>query len=355
MAKTKSNNNSIMPPEFHGVFYCSGLRGVGKSTLMSQVERPDLTCYLDFDDGKGRGLDEQLHFGSYRDVMAEMTVRYGRVYKPQQMYEYLDLLLKDIDQDRFTHCVLDNIDYIEQALTVEVKRDPDAYGIGRNNKSGVSNAVTGAFGGPYPGVNQLVSGLISTLHARGVRVVSAIAHVKSVWSAGGIVYNKWKPRGVERWQQMSILSLVLIPGTPDPLPPAALVQKEALGKIKFNNETQEFEKPVRRLPLRLPEANFAEIRRYLKKPADLKNPRPGEVPTPEETLPFSEKFSKEQLTYMTLAAQIELSRDDERNLFAVNDDSLEHAKSMLADGKSAKQVANDLGLKVSDLAKAGLI
>ena len=248
MAKAKGN--SIMPPEFNGVLYTCGLRGVGKSTLLSQVERPDLTCYLDFDDGKGRGLDEQLHFGLYRDVMAEMTVKYGRVYKPQQMYEYLDLLLKEVEQDKFTHCILDNIDYIEQALTVEVKRDPDAYGITRN-KSGVSNAVTGAFGGPYPGVNQLVSGLINTFHAKGIRVVSAIAHVKSVWGSGGIVPNKWKPRGVERWQQMSILSLVVIPGTPDPLPPAALVQKEALGKVKFNNDSGEFEKPIRRLPLRL--------------------------------------------------------------------------------------------------------
>src|SRR3990167_6086604 len=352
MAKTKGN--SIMPPEFNGTFYCAGLRGVGKSTLMSQVERPDLTCYLDFDDGKGRGLDEQLHFGSYRDVMAEMTVKYGRVYKPQQMYEYLDLLLKEIEQDRFTHCILDNIDYIEQALTTEVKRDPDAFGITRN-KAGVSNAVTGAFGGPYPGVNQLVSGLVNTLHAKGIKVVSAIAHVKSVWGSGGIVPNKWRPRGVERWQQMSILSLVVIPGTPDPLPPAALVQKEALGKVKFNSDTQEFEKPIRRLPLRLPEANFAEIRRYLKKPADLRNPKPGEVPTPEETLPFSDRFSKEQLAYMTLTAQLELSHEAERDSFVVTDDRIEQAKAMLADGKSAKKVAAELGLKMSDLAKAGLI
>src|SRR3972149_9134618 len=116
------------------------------------------------------------------------------------MYEHLDKLLAEIKPDTFTHCILDNIDYIEQALTVEVKRDPDAYGITRN-KAGVSNAVTGAFGGPYPGVNQLIAGLVTTLHAKGINVVSAIAHVKSVWGSGGIVPHKWRPRGAERWRQ----------------------------------------------------------------------------------------------------------------------------------------------------------
>lgn len=354
MPTKKDDLKSIMPPEFAGVFYATGLRGVGKSTLMAQVERPELTCFLDFDDGKGRALDEQLHFGLYRDVMAEMTTIYGRVYKPQQMYEHLDKILKDIEPNKYTHCVLDNIDYIEQALTVEVKRDPDAYGITRN-KSGVSNAVTGAFGGPYPGVNQLVSGLINTLHAKGIKVISAIAHVKNVWGAGGVVPNKWKPRGVERWQQMSILTLVVIPGTPDPLPPAALIQKEALGKVGFDSTTLKFEKPQRRLPLRLPEANFDEIRKYLKKPADLKNPKPGEVPTFDEQQPFSDKFSKDQLAYMTMQAQIELGHDKEREAFSVvTPDLIEQAKSMIASGRSAKDTAKELGLTVQDLVRAGV-
>jgi hypothetical protein len=345
-----------MPKEFAGVFYTTGLRGVGKSTLMAQVERPDLTLFLDFDDGKGLGLHEQLKFRQYQDVMADMTNEYGRVWKPIQMYQHLDKIIDGITKDEFTHCILDNIDYIEQALVVEVKRDPDAYNIARN-KSGISNAVTGAFGGAYPGVNQLVSGLINILHSKGIRVVSAIAHTKAVWGAGGIVPNKYKPRGVERWQQMSILSLVVIPGTPHPLPPAALVQKEALGKLSFDSTSGKFEKPIRRLPLRLPEANFEEIKKYLKKPADLRNPKPGEVPTIEEQSPFSDKFSREQLAYMTLAAQVELTRDKENGSgFApVDDHKIAMAKQMLAAGKTVKETAKELGLKIDDLLEAGLV
>ena len=64
---------------------------------------------------------------------------------------------------------------------------------------------------------------------------------------------------------------------------------------------------------------------------------------------------KEKFAYMTLTAQLELSHEAERDSFVVTDDRVEQAKTMLGNGKSAKQVAAELGLKMSDLAKAGLI
>lgn len=348
---------SIMPKEFQGVIFITGNRGVGKSYCAAGVERPDLVLYLDFDDGKGAALHEQLNFANYQDVKADVVGTYGQVYKPAQMYEHIRSILERIESNRYTHAVLDNIDDIEHALTIEVKRDPDGYGIGRNPKTGVSHAVSGAYGGPWPAVNNLISGLVNVMRAKGIKVVTAIAHTKDMWGSGGPVPNKRKVRGVERWQQMSILSLVVIPGTPDPIPPAALVQKEALGKLSFDTHTGKFEKPIRRLPLRLPEANFDEIRKYLKKPADLKNPKPGEVPTFEEQNPFSDKFSKEQLAYMTLSAQIEAKNGTDGDSLQPQHMTAELIETLKTELKtdSAKVVAKRNGLKVDDLIAAGLV
>jgi len=53
----------------------------------------------------------------------------------------------------------------------------------------------------------------------------------------------------------------------------------------------------RRLPARLPKADWQSIRRYLFNPANLENPQDGESLISEESEPFSERMSKEQIAY----------------------------------------------------------
>lgn len=288
--------SSILPREMHGVMYVTGLRGVGKTFLAAQADVPENIVFLDFEE-KGSGVHAMLKFGLYRSLTSEAAAKFGPTYKPSHLYEIIKGAFNGLEQGRFTVAVIDNIQPFEEALLAEVKRDPKSYGIDPGK------ANSGAFGGAWPGVNNLVSGFVNQLYSKGVQLVIAIAHVKAVWAAGGQVPNKWKPKGVERWQELSILSLVLVPGQFAPIP-AALVQKEQLGLIKFNAEIGEHV-VLRRLPLRLPKATFAEIRRYLREPADLTHAAPGEVPTEAEASPFSEKLSREQLEFMRLAAKIE--------------------------------------------------
>ena len=295
------NHKSILPVEMHGVMYVTGLRGVGKTFLGVQADVPDNIAFFDFEE-KGSGVNAMLQFGLYRSLTSEAAAKFGPTYKPIQLYEIIQDAFNGLPEGRFTVAVLDNIQPFEESLLAEVKRIPESYGID------TKKALSGAFGGAWPGVNGLVSGFTDLLHSKGIRLVIAIAHVKAVWSAGGQVPNKFKPKGVERWQELSILSLVLIPGEFAPIP-AALVQKEQLGFIGFNPQTGEHQ-VRRRLPLRLPKAAFAEIRRYLREPADLAQPAPGEVPTSAELDPFAEKFSREQLEYMRLAAKIEAREAD---------------------------------------------
>lgn len=284
---------SILPPELRGVCYLTGMRGVGKSFLSAQADNPANVIFWDFEE-KGSGIDEQLHFGQYTSMSSEAARTFGMDYAPIQLYELIKGKAQAIPKGRFSVMVLDNLEPLETALYQQVKKYPMNYGIS------AKNAESGAYGGAWPGVNYLVSGFLNLIYSKGIRLVIVTAHLKNVWAPTGPIPNKFKPKGVDRWHELSILSLVLLTAESAPVP-SALVQKEQLAKASFNIETGEVE-VQRRLPLRISKCTFAEIRRYLKEPADINNPAKGESPTDEETNPFSDKFSKDQLAYLTAAA-----------------------------------------------------
>lgn len=340
---------SILPDEMHGVAFGYGLRGVGKSTFFAFLDDPALIAFLDFDDGKGEKLHKDLSFGLYVDVLAATTKRVGPTYKPIDLYTTFDAIVRGLEQAKYTVLIIDNIKPLEEALKAEVKRNPDAYGIGKN-KQGVSNAVSGSMGGANPGAASLISGYVSTMHGKGIKLVCGIAHVKAPWQGGGPVVNKWRPHGLDHWQTMSILTLCFVAsGRTNPYPPAAIVFKEQLAQMRYNRETRKSE-IKQRLPMRLPVADSASLYDYWEHPADLEHPKPGEVPTKAELDMFGEKFSAEQLGYMRLSAELELKRERESGssgngfidlvpVDPLTPEQLDLARTIKADGKNYSQVA----------------
>lgn len=287
--------DTILPHEFNGsLLLLTGLRGSGKSTLASTSELPENILYLDFE-SKNLSIHKQLGFGEYHSVTDEVADKYGADYTHDQMFVYMDALLKGIQKDKFTVCIIDNVEPFQNALLARVKKIPVAYGVDP------VNAASGRFGGAWSGVATLMSGHFSLLHSKGVRLIIVICHLKAVWSSAGPVPNKFQPVGIARLHELSSLSLVMFYAESSPIP-SALVQKEMMGKLSFNRETRKHE-IQRRLPLRLPEATFDAIREYLDHPADLRNPKVGEVPTEEEAAPFNDKFSKDQLNFMAEMAR----------------------------------------------------
>lgn len=283
---------SILPEEMTGVMKISGYRGLGKSFLAATADAPENIAFLDYE-AKGQGIHRQLNFGMYRALTSEATAG-----DPISLYNLSMETFANLEQDKFTVVVLDNISPLERAMNAEGRRGAKEYSeeFGLNLK----NVMRGSFGGTKPIVNFMISSRISNvLHSRGVKLIIAISHIKAQWGAGGPIPNKRRELGADRWQQLSILSLMLIPGEFAPIP-AALVQKEQLGLLTWNADKREHT-IQRRLPFRLPQCTFAEIRRYLREPANLADPAPGEMPTVDESDPFSEKLSKEQIALMTLA------------------------------------------------------
>ena len=274
---------SILPSEMVGVTKVTGYRGVGKSYFASQIENPGLTVFFDFE-AKGAGIDSQVHFGLYVPVTERASGGRLGVY---------DTFMKEIESlpsGKFTHCIIDNTAPLETAMRAEAARNAARYAKQFGMDAG--NITANRYGGQGGVVNYLISEAVcNPLWSKGVKLISVTTHIRNRWAGGAQVINSFNIKGSDRWDELSILTLVLIPGEFAPIP-AALVMKEQLGAIEFANG--EF-KVSRRLPYRLPRATPAAIRDYLQSPANLQSPASGETPTDDEIQPFREKLSREQI------------------------------------------------------------
>ena len=292
-------NQSILPAEMRGAMTISGYRGVGKSFLAAQADAPDNLAWFDFEN-KGRGISQTIgNFGTYRALTQEAA---GKA--PIALFRLAIDTFAELEQDRYTVAVLDNITPLELALNAEAARDPHKYAADYGLRE--KNLRSGSFGGTRSVANAMISYLIcDVLHARGVQLVIAISHIGSQWSTVGPIAGKYSTKGADRWQELSILSLILVPGDNPPVP-AAIVQKEQLGNITWDATTQEHT-IKRRMPERMPEATFKEIRRYLAE-GDYDTMDATERTRGAETAPFSDKLSKEQLAYVSAEIALETAR-----------------------------------------------
>lgn len=292
--KKRNDTTSLLPAEVNGLVFITGRYGVGKSLLAATADRPHTTAFFDFDN-KGHYLHEKLNFGYFADVMADIVATDGTSYDPLALYRKIDALFSDLPANTYSVAVLDNIEPLENALAAEVARDPKAYGVKP------ANVATGSYGGVYPGVSVLVGRMVAMLRSKGIQLIEATAHIKAVWSSNGVVPNKGKPRGVGRWQELSMLTLALIPGDVPPIP-SAVVYKEAFGNVAFDESAGDFV-VKRRLPTRLPRATWAEIRRYLKDGVNFDKPQPGEIASADEYGEFSDKYTGPQMEFIRLSAE----------------------------------------------------
>lgn len=294
-------NSTILPPEVHGVMFITGYRGQGKSFLAAQADLPQNIHFFDFEN-KGEGIDAQLDFKSYVALTQQAQ-------EPLQLWRATDEAIDKLEGG--TVLVIDNVSPLELAMNAEASFNAEDYAMryGLNLK----NIKAGRFGGTKSIVNFMIGDLCSRVHAKGIRLIIVTSHIKPRWGSAGVIPNKYSPKGADRWQDLSILSLILIPGKP-PVP-NALVQKEQLGIISVptNPTPQQIEAMMRgetgheirrRLPYKLSPCTFQKIRQYLVNPVNFDKLEDRERPTFEESDPFAEKLTKEQFDYITHSAAI---------------------------------------------------
>lgn len=279
------NTQSILNPHLYGVISVTGLYGVGKTTFSTTAERPELTAIIDFD-LKFKAEAERLGFWYHSP---DHTDDVFNVDFPK-MVTWFKQALNDIPKE-VTVVVIDNAAPLEGLLGYIVSQSPEKYGVNP------SNARSGAYGGVNPGIGRLWKNITLYLQKRGVKIIFVVSHVGSPWINGQPVPNRYRSKGNKALQEMSNLSVVLV--REKSYIPAGIVLKEQFAQRAFGPDGW----TVRRvLPLRFPRATWKDILAYFDTPADFDNPRPGEVPTPQELEAYGEFFSTQQLEFIKAVA-----------------------------------------------------
>ncbi len=343
---SKEKLQSILPKEMKGVMFISGYRGKGKTFLAAQADFPPNIAFFDFED-KGEGVHNQLGFGYYKALSQEKNNPLARG----------KLLLEEINslpRNKFTVAIFDNIRPLEDALLTlvydDVKHYANLYG---KTAIAVSNDQYAAARGI--GHELISDAVLKPLYDKGIKLIIATSHVKPVYNNPG----KMKVQGRDKWQELSILTLILVDGDEYPIP-SAIVQKEQLGSLSIRDDytPEEIEMimkgemathaVIRRLPYRISVATFDQLRWYLNNPPNLSNPAKGENLVEDEVQPFREQMSKEQISIQLLLLERQKKEDEELEVLQialgneVKSKLKQKAIALDSEGMSRKQILEEL-------------
>jgi len=159
--------NSILSSDMRGVMFVSGYRGKGKTFLAAHSDFPFNIAFFDFDEGKSKGLHNQLNFGYYIPV------------EENEPLKRADMFLSEVEklpQDKFTVAIIDNVSPLEKALQAVVYRDAkkysDIYGCT------VNHIMTDNFGKARGIMNDLIGDAIAKpLYAKGIKLIIVRARI----------------------------------------------------------------------------------------------------------------------------------------------------------------------------------
>ena len=354
---------TLVPPALQGVIFVTGFFGIGKTSLLAQLDRPENVVFFDFDAGKSENLHSQLKFGAYFNVQAEVVKFAGKAnYTDQDVFNWFAKTLTELPKDMFATAIIDNVTPLEQAFIAEIKRSPITY------NTNPANVQAGRYGGANAGVPYLISRVIAALQGKGVKTIGVTAHVGAVWQNGVQVPNRFNAKGSSDWQRVSLLTLALIPS--GNMAPAGIVIKESFGQVSLNDEGDFVVKRI--LPTRIPVATVKAIKGYLNEPVADRPLREGETATDEDmSMWISNKFTKSQIEFMREAMEnlrLGLTGEGEEGvaaptttkktsavklndwaaLYAKAGDKSAAAKKMAAEKVPFKDIAAKLGIAIEE-------
>ncbi len=171
---------SILPPEMKGVMFISGYRGKGKTYLAAQADFPPNIAFFDFED-KGEGVHSQLEFGYYKAISQSEN-------NPLMRCKVLLEAVNELQSDKYTVAIFDNISHLESSLIALVTDSPDKYikAYGKERKSVLSDAFGSKRGIAYDLISDII---LKPLYAKGIKLVIATSHVKSVFNTPWEITN----------------------------------------------------------------------------------------------------------------------------------------------------------------------
>jgi hypothetical protein len=226
-----------------------------------------------------------------QSILAE---KYPDGYKMIDLYDETLEVLDAGEPGRFDVIVLDNASMLEDGLLAYVETHPQDFGHSAGQYNSMSALKWGDVKSKY---SQLL-----TRWASKAKMVFVVVHLRDKWAGNSVVKDPYgkpvqEPKGKETLDMLSSLFVWLETG-PGGIPAARVLKCRTDRKIyvtdpknppegiparylkELNGEPGVVSIPV--LPLRLPKCTWAAIREYMRGPADLTHPKPGEMPTEQQ-------------------------------------------------------------------------
>jgi AAA domain len=331
----------------------TGSKGAGKSTAAATYVPPkEMAKALVIDtENSMSDIKAQVKFGEYIDAYEQYkpdakmleSIAAGNLpwvsdTQRNALSDYYYWFVKAIDarltDKKFKYVIIDTVEPLEAAFTAAVQKDPKKFGWSGDKTFGRIETE---------GVRPLYQGLLSAIYARGVETIILTTHLHSVWEKDKPVLNKVKPGGrLALLTRLSTLMLWMVPsvGNEDGAP-AALVLKARMGKMVA---TEEGWKTQRILPQRIPHFSWIDVENYKKNPANLAEPKVGEVPTEGEQEMISEMLTNEQMRLMVAGAEIEAKLMQEPSLLTRPAVQPEAIIALHGTGLQPAEIAQQLGV-----------
>ena len=348
----------------NSLFVIASARGAGKTTaaatLLKSTEYDKL--YVHDDERSWNNIETQLKqidvkIGHYVDLAGRFAdlpddddmlsqIADGRMPWVDQktrtgLIEYYNFIINDLDKNmtpgKYDVYVLDTLKRLEASMAVWAQKNM--------GKLGVTNTSHGRDWSE--GIFPLYEGLISSIFARGIKVIIFTSHLKQPWENNKPVPGKVVLSGKKILQFLSRFMVWLIKDNRNTSgAPAALVLKERLGRIGI---TESGEWDIRRvIPERIPSFTWTEVERYIREGYNAKNPDPREIMSPEEIELVSDAMTDKQMQLMVAEAQKE-AKEAEIRLKQESAPLLSVAQTIDTEAPLAKKIAEIIESGTTDV------
>ncbi len=282
--------DELWPLPVPEIVIVTGSFGVGKSTFtLSTGATPERTKVVDFEKSQ-KSFAAQLPI-DYVDMQASMAEKFPNGYKPINLFEETVKVLDAMPAGEFDVLVLDNASIFEDGITAYVETHATEFG----HSAGQYQNMTGLkWGDVKTKYSQVLTRWVSK-----VKIIFIVVHLRDKWVGNTVMKDAMgkpvqEPKGKETLDMLSSLFVWLEHG-PGGIPAGRVLKCRMDHKVfvadpenppediparyleVLNGEPGLVSVPI--LPLRLPQATWPAIREYMRHPADLAHPKPGEMPT----------------------------------------------------------------------------
>ena len=326
-----------------GLVHVTGEHDTGKTIFaLSNGAQPERIAFFD-DDIKGRDTVNQLkrdgmNFGLYVDLVAEFANK-----REVEINQAGMSLIDSIQLGQFDCLVWDTWTRFESSFHAVVQKNPNRfrefYAPQGKIKAGEMWQVSFAYEAQI--LNQLLAK---------VPLVILTTHLKDNYINDKKTGNQI-PDAKKTLNQKSNFRVWLRHNSDSPQPIGLVLKRPVKLTVAANGI-----EPINILPRKMKPCTWERIVNFWNNPIGNRALTEDEKPDEFELSILDGTLTRDQKNILRLAVlEAEQEAQQPELVEPSNDDKLAQAKTMLEGGQSAKDVAVELGLKISDLARAGLL